>query len=317
MARILIPTNFLQRIALLKTLKTKIDADGTTGPLVAMLAQRGIDLVADTANGASAIVFDQEYKLLSKLSQKQKQTVNAASKIIIDDTTGAYQNLKTLFEPNYKSVGDWGAVITDSGKFNYPINFTEWMEWFTLLKAKNDSYVTPAVSPLLSYLTTTGISLTKDATNGAAALLNEAAQDITRKASERARLNRDNKFKPVVKDIRIIARFLLTLYSYNVKILGDYGITVVLTPKAIKTRIKLIKASTSVLNIRVELGSTVLNSGTIPIPIHKGATLTDTPNILAVGKTFTISRGFGKISFHNPLTDVTGQVTLIPANKSV
>ena len=313
----LIPSNFKEKIALLKTIKEKVDADQATGPLVAMLEEKGINLVLDTAKGAAAIVFDDNFRRLSKLSQNQKQKQNAVMKIIIDDITGSYQNLKTLYEPNFKAVGDWGAVITDGGKFTNPTNFAGWMDWFTLLKAKHDSYVLPAVSPLLTYLTITNISLTDDATNGAAALLNQAVQAANKKASEKARQNRDIKFNPVVTNIHSIVNYLFTLYPNNEKALGDYGIKVVLTPKIQHTRNKVIKSSTSLLNMRVGIGSTIVNRGSIALPIYKGATISGTPVLLAVGGTYTIAPGFGRVSVHNPTTDVVGLASFVPKKLSV
>jgi len=317
MSRALITSNFSKRIELFRTIKSRIDLDGDASPLLEMMAQKHIDLDADTKKGAAAVVFDDNFRLLSKKSQNQKQQVDAAMKIVIKDTTGAYQNLKSLYEPNFKEVGDWGAVITDGGKFTNPITYEGWMDWFTLLKAKNDSYTTPAVSPLLSYVTTTGMSLTDDATNGAAALVKQALQEANKSASEKARQDRDNKFNPVMNHVRSIVKFLMTLYPNNVKQLGLYGITVVLTPKVIKIRNKVLKASTSSLNVRVAIGSTVVNTGTIPMPVYKGATISGTPVMLAVGGTYTIARGYSQISFHNPTTDTKGMVKLIPKKLSV
>ena len=317
MSRAQISSNFSKRIELLRTIKSRIDLDGDASPLVEMMAQKHIDLDADIVKGVAAVVFDDDFRLLSKISQNQKQQVDAAMKIVIKHITGAYHNLKSLLEPNFKEVGDWGAVITNGGKFTYPVTYESWMDWFKLMKAKNDSYTTPAVSPLLSYLSTTGVSLTDDANNGAAALVKQALQEANKRASEKARLDRDNKFNPVMNHLRSIVKFLMTLYPDNVKQLGLYGITVVLTPKVIKTRNKLIKASTSSLNIRVAIGSTVVNTGTIPMPIYKGATISGTPVMLAVGGTHTIARGYSQISFHNPTTDTSGMVKLIPKKLSV
>ena len=317
MGRPLIPSAFDRRLLLLANLIIKINADGETGPLVAMLASKGINLVTDAATGVTASGHNVSFKALRKTSQNLRQQGKAAMKIIIKDTTGSFQNLKTLFEPNYKAVGDWGATITDSGKFTYPTTTTGWMDLFTLLKAKNDSYVTPAVSPLLSYLVANAVSLSNDATNGAAALVKQTSQEADTLASEKARQDRDTTFAPVMLHIRAIIKFLMKLYPNNVKALGDYGVTVVLTPKVEKTRKKVVKASTSVLNIRVGIGSTIVNTGTIPLPIYKGATISGTPFMLAVGATYKIAKGFGRVSTHNPVTDTSGNLSLIPKKLSV
>ena len=284
MARTEVPTPLNDKLTLLKDIKTKVDNDGSASPLAAMLASKGIDLTADTASGVLALTYDASFKSLDKSKQKCLQQRNQLMKQVIIDTTGSLQYLKILFDPNFKEVGDWGATITDTGKFTYPINDEEWMNLFTLLKAKHDSYIAPAISPLLTYITENLISLTVDATSSAAALAKQTSFDTFKLDSEKAREKRDTKMAPIVSHLKTIISFLKKLYPNDLKTLGDYGITVVEAVKVKKPSVKVIKASTSKLNIRAEIGSTIVNSGTIPLPIYKGKTISGTPLILAVGE---------------------------------
>lgn len=312
MSRAQIPSNFSKKIDLLNTIKKKVDADGDASPLLEMMAKKLIDLDADTVKGAAAIVFDDDFRFLSKKSQNQKQQVDAAMKIVIKDTTGAYQNLKSLCEPNFKEVGDWGAVITDGGKFTNPITYEGWMDWFTLMKAKNDSYATPAVSPLLSYLTTMGVSLSDDATNGAAALVKQSLQEANKSASEKARQDRDNKFNPVMNHLRSIVKFLMTLYPDNVKELGLYGITVVLTAKVAKVRkVKILFGQTK-LKVKLVLKSIITVTGTEGINIYKGKTVSGTPIHVPAGGKWLTTKGYSIVCIANASTTNDALFSILP-----
>ena len=152
---------------------------------------------------------------------------------------------------------------------------------------------------------------------GALALLKLTAQEEDTKSSELSRQKRDTKFAPIMKDIRTIIKFLMKLYPNNIKELGLYGITIVLTPKVEKIRNRVIKASTSALKVRVNIGSTIVNTGTIPLYIYKGATISGTPTTLGVGDIYKITKGNSIVSINNPLTTASGKVALIPAKKSV
>ena len=130
MARSVVPKPFAEKVTLFNTIKKKIDADGVGGVLVAMLLEKGIDLTTDAANCILAVGYNTTFKSFSKSSQNLRQQGNKLMKPIIDNTTGEFQYLKTLFEPNFKAVGDYGATISDTGKFTYPVGTPAWMELF-------------------------------------------------------------------------------------------------------------------------------------------------------------------------------------------
>ena len=312
MSRTVISTAFDKKLTSLTNIKAKIDADGVDGPLVEMLASKGIDLVADTAKGVVALGYHTAFQALRKTSQNLRQQGKSLMKIIIKDTTGSLQNLKSLFEPNFKSVGDWGATITDSGKFTNPTTPKGWMDLFTLIKAKNDSYVSPAVSPLLSYLVANAISLTTDATNGAAALAKQTLWEADTLASEKARQDRDTEFAPVFLHVRSIVRFLKKLYPNNVKALGEYGITVVLTPKVAKVRNLRIAFGQSKLKIKLILESIVCNTGTVALNLYKGKTISGIPIVIAPGAKWITIKGYSIVCMSNTSSTQGAQFSILP-----
>ena len=273
MGRSVIPQAFSSRVTLFNTLKKKVDADGADGVLVAMLAEKHINLETDAENCVLAVDHDTTFKAFGKSSQNLRQQGNELMKPIIADTTGGFQFLKTLFNPNFKAVGDYGATISDTGKFTYPVGTVAWMELFDLMKAKNDEFVAPLVSPLVLFNTKNHISLSINATNGALALEKLTAQESDTKSSELEREKRDIKFAPILKDMRSIIQFLMKLYPNNVKELGLYGVTIVLTPKVAKARTIKLSFGQSKLKVKLTIGSIISNTGKetinmVTIPIY-------------------------------------------------
>ena len=312
MARSVIPQPFANKVILFNAIKKKIDADGAGGVLVTMLADKGIDMPTNAANCILAVGYDTTFKAFRKSSQNERQKANKLMKPIIANTTGEFQYLKTLFDPNFKAVGDYGATISDTGKFTYPVGNTAWMELFELMKTKSDSFIAPLVSPLILFNTENNISLTINATNGALALLKLTAQDEDTKSSELARQKRDTKFAPIIKDIRTIIQFLMKLYPDDSKELGLYGITIVLTPKVAKPRNMKLAFGQSKLKVKLTINSVVSNTGTETINIYKGADMSGTPMALAPGKKWMTIKGYSIVCIQNPSNTNGSTFTILP-----
>ncbi len=312
MGRSVIPQVFSGKVTLFKNLKKKVDSDGAEGVLVAMLAEKKINLSTDSDNCVLAVAYDTNFKSLLKSSQNLHQQGKELMKPIIENTTGSLQYLKTLFDPNFKAVGDYGATISDTGKFTYPVGTVAWMDLFASMKTKNDSFVLPLVSPLVLFNTENKISFTLNATNGALALVKQTDCEEDTKSSELARQKRDTKFAPVLKDIRAIIQFLMKLYPDNVKQLGLYGITIVLTPKVAKAKTINLIFGQSKLKVKLTVGSIISNTGTEAINIYKGKDMSGTPTSLAAGKKWIVTKGFSTASFGNNSLTNDAEFTILP-----
>lgn len=299
MSRSVIPQQFVSKVTLFDKVKKKIDDDAAGGVLVAMLAEKGINMSTNADNCALAVGYDKTFKSFSKSSQSNGQKGNNFMKTIIENTTDEFQYLKTFYDPNFKAVGDFGATISDTGKFTYPVGNIAWMDLFFSMKTKSDSFLTPLVSPLVLFNTQNHISLTVNATNGALALLKLTAQEEDTKSSELARQKKDSKFAPVMKDIRTIIQFLMKLYPDDSKELGLYGITIVLTPKVAKARTIKLAFGQSKLKVKLTIGSVISNTGTEAINIYKGKDMSVTPIALASGKKWITEIGFSFVCFAN------------------
>ncbi len=307
-----VPSNFTKEINLLATIKSKVDADGAGGPLVAMFVSKGIDLAADTITGAKAIAFDKSFKDLDKDSQNFHQQEKSIMKNIVKHTTGACQNLKSLFNPNFKAIGDWGGTITDTGKMTYPTTDEDWIKLLTAIKTKNDSYILPIISPLTTFLTSNFINLTTDAANCVAAKALHGQQIIARFQSQLASHNRNNTFKPVAAHIRSTIAYLKKTYPDNWKVLGEYGITTVTGTKAAKVRKMKIAFGQSKMNVKLVINSVIENDGKNAIQIFKGKTMEGTPIDIAVGGKWIVISGYSRVCIANSSATLPAQFTILP-----
>ncbi len=309
-------TNITAQNVLLETLHEKVIADGPTGPLFKMLADKGIILADDLATGVTAMANNVSYLAAKKQSQILLRQRDILMKPLIAHTTDCFQFLKSNYSPNYKLVGDWGGTITDGGKITYVTDTVGQVALIVAIKTQNNSYTTPEVSPLAHFLTFQKIDLSDDATNGATAILRDKAYAIAKKSSEDFREKRDKDWPTVVSHINEIGDFAMKLFKGNVKILGAYGYTVINDPKVDQIRDIEISLGTSKLKIKAKIGSTLYNTGTDGIEIYKGKTTVGTPMLLAAGGKITSAKGYSTFSAKNLSTTKKGKFQIIPPKKA-
>ena len=310
------PADIVAQTIILDKIKEKVDFDGDDSILKDMLDKNGIVLADDVDKGVTALAKNDSYLAFKQSSEISSQKRNNLMTPINGDMSSCYQFLKTYLEPDFKLLTDWGGEITLGGKITYATTTLGQLNMLTALITKNGSYHTPVVSPLAPYLTLHKINLTLDATNAADALVFDTSFSDDKKSSETAREQRDIEWAIPLAHIHLIGTFLMKFYKGNAKILGKYGFTVVNTAKVIKTRKRKISPGDSRLKTRVTIGSTVVNTGTVPIYLYKGATITGTPFILDPGKIYTITKGNSIISINNPSQTVTATCSLVPKKLS-
>ena len=307
-----VSTNLESQVNLLGTINTKVSADGAGGPLVAYLAEQGIVLANDVAKGVTVTNNYTIYLADSKTSQDFREQRDAIMIPIEKRIIGCVQFLKGFFQPNYKSLGDWGITAEVGGKITLPATEEEWQTLIEAINTKNSSYIFPLISPLQQYLNLNNIILANDITNFAAAMVKSASM-----AS--AKVTAEDAHKLVVKDwaiplshIRLIVAFLMKLYAGKAKKLGYYGITVVNTPKVQKTRNIKLSITENKLRQEAELGSVLVNMGTGSLNIYKGKTITSTPTALAAGEKLLLVKGYSTFSVQNPSSVIKGILQIIP-----
>jgi hypothetical protein len=311
MAHVDYPTDFLGQTILLGNIITQVGLDGPDGPLAAMLVSKGIDLTKDNTACAAAIINNNLFLTAAKSSKKFCQQRNTLMKPIMKHLRGSFQFLKSLFTPNFKALGNWGATITTTGKINYPSGTQARVDLFMLMKEENDSYTTPP-SPLLPFLTQNTINLDTDATNGATALLRHQSFTTANTKAEDYRELRDNGWANPLINIHVIGDFLMKFFIGNQQAAGDYGFNIVNEAEEEKERILNMNTGESKTYQQVKLGSSIGNTGDGSIFIYKGKKVAGEPLEIKAGETIIATKGYAIFSANNPSSTKKGQLTLIP-----
>ena len=312
MARYDVPSNFEEQVILLTDINKKVTADAGKSPLLEMLKNQGIVLSDDIASGVGASKSNSDLQANHIAGEKLCKERDLIMEIIMRDISGSYQFLKGHYKPVYKTVGEWGATVTNSGKVSYPTTTHGEVSMLALLKTQNDSFKLPAVSPLAPFLIQQSIDLVMDTTNAAIGLAKDKEMVEKKVAGFVCREHRDNIWKLPLEHIHTIGAFLMKLFKGDATLVGEYGFTVIVTPKVLKTRKVSIAYTQNKLNINIANGSVIINSGTVPINIYKGKTINGTPIPLGVGKKWIVVKGYGILSLENPSDTEFGNLNIEP-----
>lgn len=307
-----IPTNFNAQTTLLDKIDEKVTADGSGGELVAFLAKKGIVLSDDIANGVTAANYYGTNLSLTKLGEKYCAERDALMLPVTTGLAGCFQYLKVYYKPEFKSLGDWDVTITNSGKITPPTDVAGWSILLTNFKIKNDSYVSPAVSPLAQYLTKKGIVLADFVTDVAAATVLEDSMKTAKSDASKAHNDMGNKWGIPLKHVSQIGAFLMKLHVGNEKELGEYGFTVVDTPKVLKTRNIKIHFGVTKLKQRANVGGAFINTGTETLHLYAGKTATGIPIILLAGAKLIVPKGYSSFCVTNASAVNSAMLQVVP-----
>jgi|GEM_PF-837796 len=310
-----IPTVFNDQTVLLGNILTKVTDDGSSSPLIAFLAKKGIVLTDDVANGVTAAGHYANNLTLTKQGEKYCEDRDALMLPITVGLNGSFQFLKPYYEPMYKTLGDWDVTITTGGKITLPTDVAGWTTLLTGFKAKNDSYELPEVSPLAQYLVKKNISLSDYVTSIADAAVLETNMKAAKKDAGKAHNDMVNDWALPLKHIRMIGVFLMKLYSGDEKALGEYGYTVVDTPKVLKTRNIKIPFGFTKLKQKAKLGGAFINTGTETLWIYKGKIVSGAPIVLLAGAKLIIPKGCSFFCVMNTSAVNSAKLQVVPPKK--
>ena len=311
MARINYPTDIKEQTVLLDNIKTKVDADGKDSPISAMLISKGIDLDDDIAIGKIALEKNSLCLVYEKSSHLICQKRNKLIKPIMKHTRGIFQFLKKLFTPNFKVVGEWGGVISNSGKIKYPKSAREKMKMIISINKKNDSYdKTP--SPLLPFLIQNKLDLDTEVINAEKVIALDEELFFANSNSNIAREERDHIWAKPLLHLHDIGNFLKSLFRDDSQELGVYGYVVVEDKKVEKERTVSIAWGTNKLGFRARVGSIIQNTGTTDLKVYKGKGILGTTILLKANSEMILSKGYSIFSVKNLSPTDFGQFTYFP-----
>lgn len=317
MSRKELPTTFLGQKLLFDDIKKKVDADGAGGELVGFLAEHNINLADDKLLVDAANLKYKSFLSFSKESEKLCEKRDNLLNPVIKKVTKSVQYLKGFYNPDYKMLGDWDVTVTDGGKVTIPTDPEKFLTFIIAFKLKNDDYDEPLISPLEQFLTDKKISLADCVIDATAALaLHEEFKTATSN-SEAAHQVMETKSALPFYNLLSITNFLMKLYVDNEKGLGDYGLKIVSATKVEKIKNLKISLGDSKLKQEVKVGSTIENTGTETINIHKGKTITTTDFIaLAAGEKVTTTKGWSIVSYQNQSAATFAKIRVTPRDKS-
>lgn len=302
MSRINEPVSFKEKIAEQTACYKKHQNDAGASVLNLYLTENNIDFAADVAAGAAAVVLDSSATSLIWLSEKATKDRDISYEPVWKETIAGVQFLKKLYKTNTKQLTDWGVPIDVNGNIDYPTPFTDRVAISKAVITKHNSYISPAISPLLLYITTNNVNIT----NMSAAIVSSLATDIIREErkadSVKATQDRDIKFAIPYQNLKSIGGFLMVLYPNNPKDVALWGFDEVdtLVPETLRTVTLLPLKSKKITGIK--LGSVLKNDGIKDVSFTKGKKGLGAVTLVPAGTELGMNKGCSVIIVTNPAT---------------
>ena len=302
MSRINEPVSFKEKIAEQTACYKKHQDDGTASVLIPFLTENNINFATDVADGAAAVVLDNNANTLIGLSEKATQDRDISYNPVWKETIAGVQFLKKLYKNNTKQLTAWGVPIDVNGNIDYPTPFADRVDISKAVIAKHNSYISPAISPLLLFVTTNNV----DITNMSASIVSALASDIIREErkadSVKATQDRDIKFAIPYQNLRSIGGFLMVLYPNNPKDVALWGFdevdTVALETLRTVTLLPLKKKKIS----GIILGTVLSNIGKKDLSFTKGKKGLGPVTLVPAGTDVGMNKGCSNIIVTNPAT---------------
>lgn len=310
MARLIYPENFTDQQTLLSNIIKQHSLDGADSPLNALLAEQGIDLVADAAAGNTAAEADALRSQLSKDGEKYTEQRNMDFAAPWEHLRGCVQVLKTFYQTEYRRLGDWGITVDGQSRIVYPAPFLERVGLFNTFFTKNASY--PAgTSPLDAYLKRKNIVLAEDQRQVQAAVEAHTSAKRAEEQSEKYTEERDRVWNPVLGHIEVMGSYLMNFFDDEPKAVGDYGFTVVVSAQEPSLRTSKVLPAATVVRKSIVIGSAFTNVGETDLEVYRGPKAEGTPQVVKPGEQLGMIKGYSTITVHNPSTLVEGKFSIM------
>ena len=314
MAGVVLPINFDEQTKLFNQIKAKHDADGAGSVLNMLLAEQNIDLAADDVSRAAAVDANirqsKEFKLAEELREKRDLLFTP----IFSSYKDMVQFLKTIYNPNYKKLGDWGVHVVGSARIVYPSSLSNRIDSVRDFVKKFNS-LPPAENPILFYLANhPEVAMPTFAQLDAILAIHKDFEQI-RKNVEEATEARNVLWQPVMAHVRIIADYLKKLFYRNPAMLGQYGFTINYAKKTPKYRNTSIKLGQIKIVSGVIIGAELHNRGNTELLIYKGRQIKGEPIKVLPNSSLIIPKGYSNITVVNPSNIETGKYQVLLKKK--
>lgn len=307
MARIKYPTDFLSRTGLFYNMDKKHTADGASSPLIAFLAQEGIDLAVDKAATDEAVKNDNLFGSTSRKAEDHTEDRNNLFVPSFKHLKQMMQFLKSFYRGNVKELGCWGATV-DSERVVYPPDFLHRSKLYKLVYKKHIAM--GATSPLLPFLASNQIDFDAEKADVDKACLVHSKMEQAKRNSEDYREARDNFFNPVFSHVRAIGAFLKALYVNNSKELGHWGYTVDDSPPKPYRKKRKVRSGKPNTIKKVVTGTLFHNTGPTTLVFYKGSTVSGEGIAVNAREKASIPKGYTTITVVNQSMDEFGKCSV-------
>lgn len=311
MARIIYASDYVSQRKLSDNVTAKHTADGAASPLIAMLAENGIDLAADATAAAQADTHETQRLKHARNAEAFEQAAMLVVKTLSTNVRAIAQMLKKFYANDIQKLGAWSLTVNGK-RIVIPATPDGLKTLIEAIKAKHATYVPPGTSPLAVFLTENpNINLTQMVIDAGQAVTDNDAAEAQRMQKESRKQQRDVLWNPVMAHMRVIGSFLAGVFVGKEKRAGDWGYTVDDSPRAPKKQTTTVPIGSAKKISNVAIGGTLENVGAVALHVYKGGTTVGTPVIVPPGEMLGMTKGYSTITVVNPDTLTPGKFTVL------
>lgn len=313
MSRIIFPNKFSEQVDLLDNVAQKNTVAGKDSILAPYLKKEEFDLTADQAAAKTATDHNAKADSLKGLSEKSTLDRDDLMATVTTKLKETGQFLKKFHRKNIKEMEAYGFVVTESGKVDFPTDFSEVLLLGKNVLSKHAELLKGTTgSPLTQFFTDNKIVPTELSASMDSAKLSEDNREKYYNQSVAENALRDNVWKDPLNHLRNIANFLKGYYPNNAEAIRDWGFKVVDTPAKTKARNGKIKPETERTVKGIKLPSILKNTGKADLVFYKGTKKDGEGTTLKPGETAGLNAGASTITIVNTSTTEYLLFTIIP-----
>ncbi len=295
---------------LIKALRDKIAADGSTGECYAFNAAQGINLATDYSNSVLAVGHEATHFIKFRAGEKNNAQADKVFKFMNTVSRGIAGELKDLNAPLFTDSNDYGFDFNESGKNDFP---TKLEDQVTLFQNINAHYLTFATGtcPIERKLVSKGWVMATIASSVAAAVTQKAlaAQNHIDAKTETGLAN--SKMATAEINMHKIIDFLHGRHEDDTRALGDYGIDTSDAPDLERAQLSNVPIGVDKKLQHIVFGGTMTNMTGDPIIVFKGKVKRGLGVTIPGHGELAMTKGYSNAIVTTPSTSRAGMVKTI------
>ena len=291
----------------LELITAQLIIDGSSGIMVAMMENKGINLVDRIADCDACIVLENTFASKQGLGKGKVDGANKLTNVVKTHMRGIAQNGKSVL-PTMSGLGDYGFDIRDGKRVVIPGSERNVKILVVAVNTKVLSFTTPPC-PFNPYLTLKSIVLTDDITNielaitmkGDAAQLRQDCNGIIHTINVKMEAGEINlrDFAEVITQVSPNDPALAALYGYKTR-----NTSTVEKPQITKLLPTEFKSLENIAKLTL-----LVNKTNQDLWVRKGKRRTGAYVILKANSTLLVTYGYGTCTIQNPSTTAPSELS--------